>query len=125
VSRRIDVRLDVSDQAWFGPAGFGTVVTGFTAVFLISFFEHPSLFTWGPWLVLEIVVPTAMIAVPCISRQIGIGILLSWTAILVRSSVYVILAFLVFAGPFLLLCALVGGVPYLIWRRRTNARSQS
>ncbi|WP_327147157.1 hypothetical protein [Nocardia sp. NBC_01329] len=60
----------------------------------------------------------AMVAIGRTARQTGIGLLEAGLAVPIQLWIYPIMAVLLFVAPFALLCAVAGGAPYPLWRRR-------
>lgn len=104
---------------WFGPLGFVTAVTLFSALFtvLLTVDEVPT--PAMPWLVLGGGIWACSLIINA-TRQIGVGLLIGSSAIPIKLAIYPIMAVFLVVGPFAALCVIAGAVPYTMWRRRSR-----
>ncbi|MBF6425061.1 hypothetical protein IU440_10245 [Nocardia cyriacigeorgica] len=105
---------------WFGPHGFATAVTVFSALFTILLAVDELCTPAIPWLILGGSLWATSLSIKA-TRQIGVGLLIASTAVPIKLAIYPIMAVLLIAGPFAVLCLIGGVVPYAMWRRRRKA----
>lgn len=108
-----------ASHGWFGPAGFATVVLVFSLLFvLISVNDRFEASVWWWSAFAALVFGALLAAFRGITRQMGVALILASSAVVIPSTVYPILAVLLFGLPIAAVCAVAGGIPYLIWLRR-------
>lgn len=112
-----------SGGEWFGAAGFTATVVGFTGLFILLLTTDEPVASGPLWPGLAVAIALALVAIGGTARQIGIGLLVAGLAVPIELWIYPIMAALLFVAPFVLLCAIAGGTPYLLWRRARKRKN--